>query len=178
MRFRILSALRTFKRANCFLSQANCPLRLRALWRRKSSRGVSLHRRLPRGVKLSLCRAISRTHRADTKTTLQAFSVQAQAITSDTHLHHVKSAIVDFLNGADDAGEVLLISDLSSVTCSHPTRICSLISPPGIDSWREANSRIATPPTASTFCRCCGLVLSTTSSSLALTLPTVSFIAG
>jgi hypothetical protein len=45
-----------------------------------------------------------------TKRMLEGFGVQARAITSDTHANRVKSAIVDFLNATDDAGEVLLIT--------------------------------------------------------------------
>ena len=54
--------------------------------------------------------APSRELIAETRETLRRFGVNPTVITSDTHSNHVKASIVEFLNDAEDAGAVLLIT--------------------------------------------------------------------
>ena len=46
----------------------------------------------------------------ETEKTLKTFGVDPMVITSDTHADHVKAGIIEFMNHAEDAGEILLIT--------------------------------------------------------------------
>ena len=46
----------------------------------------------------------------ETQKTLKTLGLDPMVITSDTHMNHVKTGIIDFMNHAEDAGEILLIT--------------------------------------------------------------------
>ena len=54
--------------------------------------------------------APSRRLVAETQYTLKTFGVDPMVITSDTHAGHVKAGIIEFMNHAEDAGQILLIT--------------------------------------------------------------------
>jgi hypothetical protein len=54
--------------------------------------------------------APSRRLVAETEKTLKTLGVDPMVITSDTHADHVKASIIEFMNHAEDAGEILLIT--------------------------------------------------------------------
>jgi hypothetical protein len=54
--------------------------------------------------------APSRRLVAETEKTLKTFGVDPMVITSDSHTNHVKAGIVEFMNHAEDSGEILLIT--------------------------------------------------------------------
>ena len=54
--------------------------------------------------------APSRRLVGETEKTLKTFGVDPMVITSDTHAGHVKAGIIEFMNHAEDAGQILLIT--------------------------------------------------------------------
>jgi hypothetical protein len=54
--------------------------------------------------------APSRRLVGETERTLKTFGLDPLVITSDTHAGHVKASIIEFMNHAEDAGEILLIT--------------------------------------------------------------------
>jgi len=54
--------------------------------------------------------APSRTLIAETQKTLRGFGLDPMVITSDTNPNHAKASIVEFMNQAEDTGEILLIT--------------------------------------------------------------------
>jgi hypothetical protein len=54
--------------------------------------------------------APSRKLIGETQKTLKGFGLDPMVITSDTHADHVRASIIEFMNHAEDAGEILLIT--------------------------------------------------------------------
>jgi hypothetical protein len=66
--------------------------------------------------------APSRRLVGETEKTLKTFGVDPMVITSDTHAGHVKASIIEFMNHAEDAGEILLITWNAYVDLPYVTR--------------------------------------------------------